>query len=86
MKTLFRFDFSEHMQLMIKSMLKKFKMNIKPIKSKKDYDQALERLELIFDSKKGTEYRDELEILGILIENYEEVKFPIGSPDPAVAI
>ena len=86
MKTLFRFDFSEHMQLMIKSMLKKFKMNIKPIKSKKDYDQALERLELIFDSKKGTENGDELEILGILIENYEESKFPIGFPDPVEAI
>ena len=61
-------------------------MNIKPIKSKKDYEQALERLELIFDAKKGTENGDELEILGILIENYEELKFPIGFPDPVEAI
>ena len=60
-------------------------MNIKPIKSKKDYEQALKRLELIFNSKKGTENGDELEILGILIENYEEVKFPIGFPDPIEA-
>ena len=67
-------------------MLKQFRMNIKPIKTKKDYAQALERLELIFDSKKGTEEGDELEILGMLIENYEKEKFPIGFPDPVEAI
>lgn len=67
-------------------MLKQFKMNIKPIRTKKDYEQSLARLEVIFDSKKGTENGDELEILGILIENYEDVKFPIGFPDPVEAI
>ena len=29
-------------------------MEIKPIKTDKDYNQALERLEVIFDAKKGT--------------------------------
>jgi HTH-type transcriptional regulator/antitoxin HigA len=67
-------------------MLKQFKMNIKPIKTKKDYEQALERLEKIFDAKKGTPKGDELEILGILIDNYEMEKFPIGFPDPVEAI
>ena len=61
-------------------------MNIKPIKTKKDYEQALERLELIFDAKKGTQNSDELEILGMLIDNYEKEKFPIGFPDPIEAI
>ncbi len=61
-------------------------MTIKPIKNKKDYQQALERLELIFDSKKGTPDGDELEILGILIEKYEDEHFPIGFPDPIEAI
>jgi HTH-type transcriptional regulator / antitoxin HigA len=61
-------------------------MNIKPIRTKKDYEQALARLEVIFDSKKGTEKGDELEILGMLIENYEKEKFPIGFPDPVEAI
>ena len=55
-------------------------MNIKPIKNKKDYEQALARLEVIFDSKKGTDQGDELEILGMLIENYENEKFPVGFP------
>lgn len=61
-------------------------MTIKPIKTKKDYQNALERLEVIFDSKQGTPCGDELEILGILIEKYEEEHFPIGFPDPIEAI
>ena len=67
-------------------MLKQFKMNIKPIRTKKDYEEALNRLEVIFDSKKGTDKGDELEILGMLIENYEKEKFPVGFPDPVEAI
>jgi HTH-type transcriptional regulator / antitoxin HigA len=61
-------------------------MNIKPIKTKKDYNAALERLELIFDAKKGSSEGDELEVLGILIDNYENLQFPIGLPDPIEAI
>jgi HTH-type transcriptional regulator/antitoxin HigA len=41
---------------------------------------------LIFDSKKGSANGDELEILGILIEKYENEHFPIGFPDPIEAI
>lgn len=61
-------------------------MNIKPIRTKKGYEQALDRLDVIFDSKKGTDKGDELEILGMLIENYENEKFPVGFPDPVEAI
>lgn len=61
-------------------------MTIKPIKSKKDYSRALERLDQIFDAKAGTPQGDELEVLGILIEKYEDERFPIGLPDPIEAI
>lgn len=61
-------------------------MNINLIKSEKDYNQALERLEIIFDSKKGTENGDELELLGMLIDQYENEHFPINLPDPIEAI
>ncbi|MDO6598478.1 helix-turn-helix domain-containing protein [Oceanihabitans sp. 2_MG-2023] len=61
-------------------------MNIKPIRNEKDYQNALNRLELIFDAKKGTVKGDELEILSILIDQYENEKFPIGMPDPIEAI
>jgi HTH-type transcriptional regulator/antitoxin HigA len=61
-------------------------MNIKPIKTEQDYHEALERLELIFDSEIGTPEGDELEILGILIDKYEEINYPIDLPDPIEAI
>ena len=61
-------------------------MNIKSIKTKKDYQTALLRLESIFDSTPGTKEGDELEVLSILIEKYEDVHFPIEFPDPTEAI
>ena len=61
-------------------------MTIKPIKTDLDYQNALARLELIFDAKLGSKNGDELEILGILIDNYENEHFPIGLPDPVEAI
>ena len=61
-------------------------MTIKPIKTEKDYQDALARLEPIFDSKKDSVEGDELEILGILIEKYEDEQFPVGFPDPIEAI
>ena len=36
--------------------------------------------------KKGTTKGDELEILSLLIEKYEDEKFPIDLPDPIEAI
>lgn len=61
-------------------------MNVKPINSEKDYQKALKRLEVILDAKKRTDEGDELEILAIVIDNYENKNFPIGMPDPISAI
>lgn len=61
-------------------------MTVKLIKTKKEYQQAMERLEMLFDAKKGTEEGDELEVLSILIEKYENEHFPIDLPDPIEAI
>ena len=61
-------------------------MNISPIRNEKDYQKALERLEVIFDAKLGTPEGDELEILSILIDRYENEHFPIEMPDPIEAI
>lgn len=71
---------------MIKLTQTKFEMKIRPIRNEADYQKALERLEVIFDSKRGTEEGDELEILAIVIDNYENENFPIGMPDPIAAI
>ncbi|TQI71204.1 HTH-type transcriptional regulator/antitoxin HigA [Gramella sp. Hel_I_59] len=61
-------------------------MKIKPIKSDKDYDKALERLEVIFDAPINSKEGDEAEILSMMIDNYENEHYPIEAPDPIEAI
>lgn len=61
-------------------------MEIKPIKTEKDYQNALERLELIFDATPNSKEGDEAEILSMLIDDFENKHFPIESPDPIEAI
>ena len=61
-------------------------MNIKPIKTKKDYEAALKRLDVIFDAKPNTQDGDELEILSMIVDNYELGHYPIDYPDPVEAI
>jgi len=61
-------------------------MDIKPIKTEEDYANALARLEIIFDAVPNTREGDELEILGMLIDNYEKIHSPIELPDPIEAI
>jgi len=52
-------------------------MSIHLIQTEKNYNQALKRLELIFDAEKGSKEGDELEILGDLIDEYENEHFLI---------
>ncbi|MEI7421522.1 MAG: helix-turn-helix domain-containing protein [Prolixibacteraceae bacterium] len=61
-------------------------MEYKVIKTESDYNLALERLEVIFDAEVNTSEGDELELLSLLIENYENVRYPIELPDPIEAI
>ena len=61
-------------------------MNIKPIKTAKDYEDALKRMDKVFDAEPKTKEGDELEILSMLIEKYEDEHYPIESPDPVEAI
>jgi len=61
-------------------------MELKPVKTDKDYRTALERLEVIFDAPIDSKEGDEAEILSLLIENYENEHFPIEAPDPIEAI
>jgi HTH-type transcriptional regulator/antitoxin HigA len=61
-------------------------MELKPIKTEVDYRAALKRLEEIFDAKPGSPESDELEILGLMVDNYENKYYPIEAPDPIEAI
>ncbi len=67
-------------------MQKQSNMNIKPIRTKKDYELALKRMEKIWGAKTGTPQGDELDILATLVDKYEEEHFPIDSPDPIEAL
>ena len=59
---------------------------IKPIRTEKDYELALEELEKVFDAPKGTAENDLAEILVTLIDKYESENYPIEAPDPIEAI
>jgi HTH-type transcriptional regulator/antitoxin HigA len=61
-------------------------MNIKPIKTETDYHTALKRLEVIFDAPAGSRESDEADLLGLLIDDYENKHYPIEAPDPIEAI
>lgn len=61
-------------------------MEYKVIKTEEEYKIALERLEEIFDSEPGTREGDELELLSILIDNYEKIHYAIELPNPVEAI
>ena len=52
-------------------------VNIKPIKNDDDLTNAFIRLESIFQADKGTSEAEEMEILVVLIEAYEEEYYPI---------
>lgn len=56
------------------------------IKTEIEYKEALSRIDEIFHAKHGTREGDELELLVILVENYEMERYPISPPDPIEAI
>ncbi|MDP2410523.1 MAG: helix-turn-helix domain-containing protein [Pseudolabrys sp.] len=60
--------------------------NLKPIRTKADYEAALGELELLWGAKSGTPKGDRLDVLATLIEVYEARHFPIEPPDPIAAI
>lgn len=61
-------------------------MDIHPIKTDEDYDNAMLRIDALMDAVPGTEEGDELDVLATLVEAYERDHFPIKSPDPVEAI
>jgi HTH-type transcriptional regulator/antitoxin HigA len=61
-------------------------MDIRPIKTERDYEHALHRVESLWNSPEGSGESDELDILATLIEAYERERFPIDLPDPVEAI
>ena len=57
-------------------------MNIRPITNAEDYEAALERVQALMDAERDSPEGDELEVLTLVVEAYEEVQYPIDDPDP----
>jgi HTH-type transcriptional regulator/antitoxin HigA len=61
-------------------------MEIRPIRSETDYNQALCRVETLWGSASGTPAGDELDVVVALVEAYEREHYPIALPNPIEAI
>ena len=61
---------------------------LKPIKNKKQYEDALARIYTLMQKelKEDSKQADELEILSILVKEYENVHYPVPNPNPIEAI
>jgi HTH-type transcriptional regulator/antitoxin HigA len=59
---------------------------MKKIKTKREYEQALERFEEIFMAEAGTPESDEADVMALIIADYEKRHFMIEAPDPIEAI
>ena len=59
---------------------------IKPIRTKKDYEAALAEVERLWGAKLGTPEGDRLDVLATLIDAYEAAHYPVDPPDPIEAI
>jgi HTH-type transcriptional regulator / antitoxin HigA len=62
------------------------KNNVKPIRTKKDYEAALVEIERLWGAKSGTPDGDRLDVLATLIDAYEAAHYPMDPPDPIEAI
>jgi HTH-type transcriptional regulator/antitoxin HigA len=61
-------------------------MDIKPIRTQRDYKMALAEIDRLFDAKSATPDGDRLDVLATLVEVYEQEHYPVLPPDPIEAI
>ncbi len=60
--------------------------DVKPIRSKRDYEASLAEIERLWGAKAGTPKGDRLDVLATLIDAYESQHYPMDPPDPIEAI
>ncbi len=64
----------------------KSSFSVAPIKNDQDYEVALKRIEQLMAAEPNTPELDELEVLSILVDSYEDQYYPVNLPDPISAI
>ena len=61
-------------------------MKLKPIKNDRELNRALKRIDDLWGAKPGTPKGDELDVLMLLVEKYEDENYAIPASDPIEAI
>ncbi|MEI7990505.1 MAG: transcriptional regulator [Chloroflexota bacterium] len=61
-------------------------MEIKPIHTESDYQDALNVIDKLLDAQPGTPAGDRLDVVVTLIEAYEKKQYPIPEPDDPVEV
>jgi len=61
-------------------------MDIKILKTEAEYDAALERIDALMNAAPGSSEEEELQLLALLGEKYEDENYPSELPDPVEAI
>ena len=59
---------------------------VRPIRTKRDYEAALKEVERLWGAKAGTRDGDRLDVLATLLDAYEAEHYPMDPPDPIEAI
>ena len=59
---------------------------VRPIRTKRDYEAALKEVERLWGAKLGTRDGDRLDVLATLLDAYEAEHYPMDPPDPIEAI
>lgn len=61
-------------------------MKPKIIQTPEEHEKALRHVEALMDAERGSAQEQELDLWALLIESYEQERFPIEDPDPIEAI
>lgn len=61
-------------------------MELKILKTDTEYEAMLGSIDALMDATPGSSEEEELELLALLVEKYEEENYPINLPDPIEAI
>jgi HTH-type transcriptional regulator/antitoxin HigA len=59
---------------------------VRPIRTKRDYESALKEVERLWGAKAGTSEGDRLDVLATLVDAHEAEHYPMDPPDPVEAI
>ena len=57
-------------------------VDVKLIETEEEYNEALKRIDALFDAPLGSPEAKEADVLALLINQYDEEHFPIDEPDP----